>query len=223
MQDGGAALPLHRSVKRRSHSSPLLFTFWPSLIVPTWRRPLLFLPSGKRYDFLYDSLPHYIIDTLGFPQLLTQLRYFCFERRYSGLEWHRSATFCRGRLGLHEEGVILEEFRRSCVIWVFYRRLAKGQSTFQMLPTSRWAQTVSWTGNNTDTSCDSLFLASFILWNGKIGLTGIAPIPPLVSPTFRLICPMRSGGLSKLARYVMLKPLSLNDDMVRSNWCEGMS
>ena len=50
-------------------------------------------------------------------------------------------------------------------------------------------------------------------------LSFASPAPLAVSE--RLMCPMRSGGRSIVAKCVICMPLC--DESVRSSWCEAMS
>lgn len=70
-------------------------------------------------------------------------------------------------------------------------------------------------GSMIDTSCASLCFGSRIRWNGATVFAGMVSRESagLFALTLRLMCPMRSGGLSIVARCDIESPLCV--EMVR--------
>lgn len=67
----------------------------------------------------------------------------------------------------------------------------------------------------------SLAFGSRTLWKGTTGLTGITSLASLPADRDKLICPIKSGGLSIVARCVIEKPLWV--EIVLMSWWDGMS
>jgi len=112
-----------RSVKRRSHSSPLLFTFWPSSsshLAPS----LLSFPVASGMTFC-TTVSHITSLTLWLSPIAHATQILLFRATYSGLEWHRSATFAAVDWDCTKKAWSWRNSGEVALYECLYRRLAK--------------------------------------------------------------------------------------------------